>query len=166
MKILVILAAIVIGVPALAAAAFFMVGREKTWLLIAGDPDLGPYDFDVLKRRKTPNDALMCSPGLCDEKADGKLPVFDGPPETVMKKIEAKIGSSGDILQRVDDGSNPAYARYVTFTPLMRFPDTTDIQAVPLEGGKTGLRAYARAKLGKSDGGTNKARLKRWLAAK
>lgn len=166
MKILALILAIIFGIPALAAVAFLVVGREKTWTLIAGNPDLGRYDFDALKRRKTPNDALFCSPGLCDGKADRQLPLFDESPEAVMKKIEEKIASSGDIARRVDNGSDPAYARYVTFTPVMRFPDTNDIEAVRLPDGKTGLRAYARAQLGSSDGGTNKARLKRWLLSK
>jgi hypothetical protein len=166
MKISAIIIAIVIGVPALATAAFLAVGREKTWTLIAGDPDLGRYDFAALKRRNTPNDALMCSPGLCGDKADGVLPVFDDSPAAVMKTVDRRISASGDILRRVDDGSDPAYLRYVSYTPLMRFPDTTDIEAVQMAGGNTGLRAYARAQLGSGDGGTNKARLERWLAAK
>jgi hypothetical protein len=166
MKILAILLSVAIGLPALAAAAFLIVGRERTWTLIAGNPDLGPYDFEALRRRRTPNDALLCSPGLCGDKADGTLPVFDEPPAALMQQIEAKIRASNEIFQRVDDGSDPAYARYVTFTPLMRFPDTNDIEAVTLADGRTGLRAYARAQLGKSDGGTNRARLKRWLARK
>lgn len=163
MKTLVVIVAILIGLPVLAAAAFFTIGPERIWALVAGNPDLGRYDFNTLKRRKTPNDALLCSPGLCAGASDGPLPVFDDSPEDVMKKINEKIASSGDLVRRVDDRTDPSYARYVTLTPLMRFPDTNDIEAVGMADGKTGLRAYARAQLGKGDGGVNRARLKRWL---
>jgi hypothetical protein len=166
MKISGITALLFVALLALAGAAFLAIGRERTWALLAGSPDLGRYEFSTLKRRKTPNDALMCSPGLCKGASDGPLPVFDEPPEEVMKKINRKIAASGKLVRRVDDGSDPSYARYVTFTPWMRFPDTTDIQAIRMADGHTGLRAYARAQLGSSDGGVNEARLKRWLAAK
>lgn len=151
------------AVLALAGTAFLAIGPERTWELLAGSPDLGRYEFDTLQRRKTPNDALMCSPGLCDGASDGPLPVFDEPPDQVMKKINGRIAASGGLVRRVDDGSDPSYARYVTFTRWMRFPDTTDIQAIRMADGRTGLRAYARAQLGSSDRGVNKARLKRWL---
>ena len=67
-------------------------------------------------------------------------------------------GAAADI-RRVDDGSDPARARYVTRTPLMKFPDTNTFEAVTLENGRTGLVAYAAAQLGYSDGGNNRKRL-------
>ena len=81
-----------------------------------------------------------------------------------MDAILARIAAADPTAERVDDGTNPAYARFVARSRLMRFPDTVDIEAVVLDDGRTGLRAYGRAQLGRSDRGVNRARLKVWLA--
>ncbi|MDF2974968.1 MAG: hypothetical protein K0R61_5418, partial [Microvirga sp.] len=35
-------------------------GLERTWQGLFGSPDLGPVEFATLRRRTTPNDALIC----------------------------------------------------------------------------------------------------------
>lgn len=150
----------------IAAVAFVAFGRDRTWQAIAGDADLGPRELTTITRTSKPHDALLCSQGLCARTTtDGKLPVFDLSPAALIAALDSAARSVDPNLERVDDGSKPETARYVTRSPLMRFPDTTWLQAVPLGDGKTGLIAYAQAQLGYSDLGANKARLEKWTAA-
>tara|TARA_R110002020_G_scaffold16307_19_gene57712 strand:- start:3526 stop:4023 length:498 start_codon:yes stop_codon:yes gene_type:complete len=138
--------------------AFVLVGRERSWVMIAGSPDRGPRDFSANLRSSTPNDALACSPGLCDNPDFEIAPVDDAPPVAIAQLSERLLGND-PLARRIDDRSDPARARFVTYSPLMRFPDMIHLQASPLPDGRTGLMAYSAAQLGKSDLGKNRARL-------
>lgn len=149
---------------ALGVALLFFIayGRAESWALVFGNPDLGPFDRSAPMRAAHPNDALLCTPGLCDGVAvDIELPDYAGPPARLIAEIDEAMHASGEIYRRVDDTSDPAQSRYVTWTPLMRFPDTSSFEAVPLENGRVGLVAYGRAQIGYSDGGVNRRRLER-----
>lgn len=149
-----------------ATVGFLIYGRENTWQLIAGNPDQGPFELAAPVRSDRPNDALLCSPGLCEGVAvDGALPVYDMAPEALIAALRAAIEAQPDRKQRVDEGTDPAALRYVTWTDTMRFADTSQFLAVDLGDGRSGLVAYARAQLGRSDMGNNKARLERWTGA-
>ncbi|GAB4355563.1 MAG: hypothetical protein Kow0026_14800 [Oricola sp.] len=145
-----------------AVLAFVAYGRADVWALIFGNPDLGAFDRLAPVRAPRPNDALLCTRGLCNGvTVDAVLPDYPGPPERLIVRIDEVMRMSGEIWRRVDDTSDPARARYVTWTPLMRFPDTSSFEAVPLENGRVGLVAYGRAQIGYSDGGVNRRRLQR-----
>lgn len=152
--VLLVLLIVVIAIP----VAVMIIGRERTWTLATGPADLGRYDFAAERRRGTDNDALACTSGICTS-ADVVIP------ETTLDPAQA-IGAAGERLRqierfvdRVDDGSDPTYARFVVRTPLMRFPDTIDLLAGTSSSGGTWLKAYSRSKLGRSDLGANRRRL-------
>ena len=156
--VLALLVALVVAVGAFAA-----IGPESVWERVAGPADQGPADFASLRRRSVPNDALACSPGLCQAlMVDVPLPTYREPPEALLQRLDAVVGADPNVT-RVDDGQKPTYRRYVARTPVLRFPDTVDAEAVEGEAG-TGLRLYSRSLLGRGDFGTNKARLKSWTA--
>lgn len=151
---------------ALGVALLFFItyGRAESWALVFGNPDLGSFDRAAPRRASHPNDALLCTPVLCDGVAvDVELPDYAGPPERLIAGIDEAMRASGEIYRRVDDTSDPSQARYVTWTPLMRFPDTSSFEAVPLDNGRVGLVAYGRAQIGYSDRGVNRRRLERIL---
>lgn len=155
------IAFILVGVLALAAVFFVIYGRANTWEVLAGDPDLGPFDRANPVRSARPNDALLCTPNLCDGvRADADLPEYDATPGELIARIEERFRASGEIMERVDDSADPARLRIVTWTPGFRFPDTNNFEAVALAKGKTGLVAYARAQIGHSDRGKNLQRLR------
>lgn len=147
-----------------AVAIFFVYGPERVWALIAGPADLGSYDFAAARRSAKPNDALACTPGLCGTKPDFELTVQDETPEALIARIAIAIAYDFPQAVRVDDRKNPRHLRYITYSPLMRYPDTTTIEAASLPDGRTGLRAYAKAQLGSGDFGMNRKRLETWLA--
>ncbi len=163
MKLIARIALALIAIVTIMFAVFFAVGPQQVWLQLTGPADIGRYDFDKLARSKTSNDALACSPSLCGSDADIRLPTFEATPPELITRLDAAIRSEAGAAMRVDDRGNPAYARYVTHSPIMGYPDTTDIEAIDLGNGQTGLRAYARAKIGRKDFGANAERLRRWL---
>ncbi|WP_099864556.1 DUF1499 domain-containing protein [Pararhizobium haloflavum] len=140
-------------------AAFLLIGRERSWELLAGPADLGRYDFEAEARSATANDALACAPGLC-RTADIDVAPFEDAPSAVIETIIARLREMNPHLRRVDDGDDAGYARLVIHTPLMRYPDTVDIAATRLPDGRTGVRAYSRSKIGSGDMGANRKRLR------
>lgn len=148
-----------VAVFAIASLLFFVViGREKSWEMMAGSPDRGPYDFTTADRSPTANDALACTEGLC-ENPDFAIAAFDDAPEIVIERLTQRLLSSDELARRVDDRSNPAKARFVTHSPIMRFPDMIHLEARPMPDGRTGVMAYAQAQVGTNDLGKNRARL-------
>lgn len=151
-----------LGAAVVGTGAFFAIGPARIWDRLAGPADLGPVDFATLRRRTVPNDALACSRGACPAPAEIELPLFARPPGELLARLEEQVAREGDG-NRVDDGSDPLYRRYVLRTPVLRFPDTLDIRARPGPEG-TALLLYSRSALGRGDFGTNRARLERLLA--
>jgi uncharacterized protein (DUF1499 family) len=147
---------------AIAILAFVLIGRERSWEMIAGSPDRGHYDFAVGARSPSGNDALACSPGLC-ESADFDIAPFEDAPEIAIERLAQRLLASDPLAHRVDDGTDAAKARFVTYSPVMRFPDVIHLQAIRMSDGRTGVMAYARAQLGRKDFGKNRARLEALL---
>ena len=56
-------------------------------------------------------------------------------------------------------------ARFIQYTRLMRFPDTIDVQVLPVGDNQSTLAIYSRSLVGRNDFGVNRARVERWLAA-
>lgn len=143
--------------------AFVMIGREKSWELIAGSPDIGPRDYSTDGRRAAPNDALACSPGLC-ENTDFEIAPVDEAPAAAIATLVKRLMNIDPLARKVDDGQDPTRARFVTYSPTLRFPDVIHLEATTLPNGQTGLMAYAAAQLGSSDMGKNRARLENLFA--
>ncbi|MEO1702441.1 MAG: DUF1499 domain-containing protein [Pseudomonadota bacterium] len=156
-----------IALVAIAVGAIAIIGPSHVWRQIYGDPDLGPFSLATLTRSTKPHDGLLCTPGACPAglEPDGELPVYDEAPAELLAKlakhIEAQEGTRQSVNSDVDSGS----IRYVTWSAMMKFPDTIQFWAVTLPDGKTGLVGYARAQVGHSDFGANLQRLKDWTGA-
>lgn len=137
-------------------------GLERTWQSLFGSPDLGSVDFATLKRRSTPNDALICPRDICREASpDSEPPVFPVPGGRLRSLVsEAALAEPGTTL--LDRG--PEQDRYLVRTRLMRFPDTVVVQV--FEWGQDGstLALYSRSQMGRSDFGVNRRRIERWVA--
>jgi uncharacterized protein (DUF1499 family) len=142
-------------------AAFFIVGPERIWALF-GPADLGPVNFEVLKRRTSPNDSLACPQNICTAKSDVLPPVFAvSAPE--LQKAFAKVIASEPSVEQVTSDDGGFTQRYVQRTKIMRFPDTIVVRFIDLGDGRSTIALYSRSQLGESDFGVNRARIERWL---
>jgi uncharacterized protein (DUF1499 family) len=137
-------------------------GLERTWQSLFGSPDLGPVDFATLKRRATPNDALICPREVCPQaRPDSESPVFPFSGARLRSLVtEAALSEPGTTL--VEKG--PEQDRYLVRTRLMRFPDTVVVQVFDRGQEGSTLALYSRSQIGRSDFGVNRRRIERWIA--
>lgn len=156
--ILIVVAALVV----IAAGAVWLVGFERLWVIVAGQPDLGPVTFESLARRSTPNDALACPPDVCDAKADIVPPIFAIPARNLRVALGRVVASEPNVSLTDADDLGPT-ERYVQRSAYLRFPDTIVVRYFDRPEGRSTLALYSRAQLGFGDMGVNRARIERWL---
>ena len=129
--------------------------------------DLGSVDFATFQRRSVPNDALICPESLCQHaKPDLIGPVFPLPAAELMDKLRIVVDSEPRSIQLEQPADAPkTQARFVEYSALFYFPDVIDAVAVPAGAKASALAIYSRSVVGAGDGGVNRARLERWVAA-
>lgn len=140
-------------------------GIDDAWGLVFGPPDLGPVDFATLKRRASPNDALVCRREECPSAAtDREAPVYPVSGER-LRAIVREVALAQPGVEPVFSERWADQDRYVARTRIMRFPDTIDAAIYDLGNGRSTLALYSRSQIGYSDMGTNRRRLDTWLSA-
>lgn len=133
---------------------------ERLWSFF-GTPDLGPVDFDVLERRTTPNDALVCPQGFCKAKSDLTAPEFKVS-VTALRAAMAKVIATEPRTILVERNDAALTERYIQRSAALKFPDTIVVRYIENPDG-TSFAMYSRSQLGHSDLGANLSRLQRWL---
>jgi uncharacterized protein (DUF1499 family) len=128
--------------------------------------DMGPVDFATLRRRSTPNDALVCPPGHCPfAKPDHEAKIYDATPAELSARLTRVALSEPDTSALSSDPRHIRLLRFVQYSRVMRFPDTIDVEVLPSGQGRSTLAIYSRSLVGYGDFGVNRARIERWLAA-
>lgn len=137
-------------------------GVERTWQGLFGSSDLGPVEFATLKRRSTPNDALICPSAVCPQaRPDAEPPVFPISGDRLRSLVsDVALAEPGTTL--IDRGEEQD--RYLVRTRLMRFPDTVVVQVFDRGQDSSTLALYSRSQIGRSDFGVNRRRIERWVA--
>lgn len=135
---------------------------DAIWRLY-GPPDLGPVDFATLRREGVANDALACPDGFCPgAEADFAPPVFPVPAGRLRALLaEAALAMPGTVKVASDGGQD----RYVVRTRVLRFPDTVVAQVIALDERRSSLALYGRSRVGRTDFGVNRRRLRGWVDA-
>lgn len=141
---------------------FFSYGREKSWERLAGPPEHGDIDLMTVGRSRTANDAMAATEGLRSD-VDIVLPAYQDSPPVLLESLAARIETADPLAYRVVSGSNPEQLRYITYSPIMRFPDLVTVQTVARDDGMTGLIIYVQAQLGRNDFGANLRRVESYL---
>lgn len=152
----------IIGMLSLVIVAFFLVGPDRVWQMTTGPADMGAMTLETLTRTGKPNDALIGPADALPMAPDVESPVFAVPAEELFQQIIARIEATGTVTW-VEQNDGALYARALTFSPLMRFPDTNHIWVAPVDETHATLVLYAAAKLGQSDLGKNRERLDGWI---
>jgi uncharacterized protein (DUF1499 family) len=135
-------------------------GLDRVWQSVFGPPDLGPVDFAALKRRSSPNDALICPRAFCPDTPDSEPPVFALSGARLRSLVsEAALADPGVTLVQ----SGPRQDRYLARTRLMRYPDTIVAEVIEQGPNLSTLALYSRSQIGRSDFGVNRRRIERWV---
>lgn len=130
-------------------AAVFRVGAPEA------------VDFEHLRLRDTPNQFLMCPPGLCDAVPHAESPVFEVPVEDLRDRWRSVVGAQPRVALLREDG---AQSDYVERSKRFRFPDIVTVRFVSLAPSKSTLAIFSRSLYGKSDLGVNRKRIEAWMA--
>lgn len=139
-------------------------GRDNSWKLAFGDPDLGHVDFATLRKGPNPNEWLVAPPERLEAAPDAVAPVFAMAAPDLFARL-LTIAEAEPRTTRVGLYPQQLEARFVQRTEWMRFPDTIVVKVYELEPGRAAVALYSRSQIGRSDFGVNRARIERWLAA-
>lgn len=126
-------------------------------------------DFRTLARPATPNTYLVAPPGLCEQavpdEASPVLPVSArGGYARLMDRL--KTGGGWQLKEASPEGLHIAF---IAVTPLLRFRDDVDVRFIPPgpEAGDgeigAGVAIYSRSRVGYSDLGKNRQRVRQLL---
>ncbi|MEZ5363421.1 MAG: DUF1499 domain-containing protein [Bryobacterales bacterium] len=154
---------LIVALAAFAVVYAGLKGRKPLLALVYGPVVRKPVDFETLELAKSPNQYLVCPPGLChNAKPNAESPVFDMTPEDLRARWMARIGKLPRVEQIGADAERLQYD-YETLTPFFNFPDTVTVRFLPAGEGKSTLAIYSRSHYGYSDLGVNEKRVKDWL---
>jgi len=128
--------------------------------------DIGPANWATLTRHDTPNDALVCPAGRCPSaESDWEPKIYAMVPAELLARLKTIALAEPDTRQLPCESNCDRTARFIQHTRLMRYPDTIDLEVLPIGSDQSTLAIYSRSLIGRSDLGVNRARVKRWLAA-
>lgn len=134
---------------------------EQLW----GNPDMGYVEIKSLSPIKKPNTALACPINYCKERsADISTGTYAKTVEKLREEIIDYFSKDKDA-KIVGDHKDRLSMRFVTYSPVMRFPDTIQVQLITIDKNTSTLAIFARAKIGRNDFGANKTRIENILAA-
>lgn len=154
--------ALILVALAIATAVFFL-GREGFWATMIGPADQGPIIFRSFKRSNLPNNALICPENYCENAIPEVVaPQFNVSAEKLREELRACL--AGEIgLERVHTNDPTMNERYIQRSQTFRFPDTIQVEYIPLEPDRSSIALFSSAQIGFSDRKVNLRRLKRWL---
>lgn len=123
-------------------------------------------DFETLKRPRSPNTFLLAPDGLCNNTApDQVAPIFTMQPSDLSRKLRGVVDSeeSWKDLSVSQDGLK---MRFVAVSPLLRFRDDVSVEILPAasDPGQSTLAIYSASRIGHSDLGANRKRVRGLLS--
>lgn len=146
----------VAGLFVLIALLYIVVGFERVWSAMAGEPSSEIIQIATIKKTTKPNQYLVCLNDFCDEASDRVSPVFDVSVDR-LKAIMADIERNDANFSKVNSGDGDRRQKYIMRSPFWRFPNLISIEYIPLENNQSTIAIYAQAQLGQSDLGANQA---------
>ncbi len=118
-------------------------------------------DFEQLKRRKSPNDYLVCPAGYCrNAKSDRRSPVLPISVAHLRTRLVTLLSKEPRTRILFDGGAHVVIEQR---SAIFRFPDLIDIKMIELAACESTLAIYSRSKYGYYDFGANKYRIDTWL---
>ncbi|MEW7006338.1 DUF1499 domain-containing protein [Lentilitoribacter sp. EG35] len=137
---------------------YIFVGLERVWEFTSGNPDLGAINIETLEKAPEPNQYLLCPEDYCAETPDTIASTYDIPASELFAEILLLL-EANPKSELLSSDERELTLRFLTRSPALRFPDTTNIEVIEISNTQSTLAIYAQAKMGVSDLGANKKRI-------
>jgi len=119
-------------------------------------------DFKSLKLTGKPNQFLVLPQDYQSMATPHSTsPIFSAPTDQVREALLQVINAA----PRTEIIENNAQIKVVQRSKLMRFPDTINIEIIPVDENNSTLATLSSSKYGHSDLGVNRKRVEGWLNA-
>lgn len=119
-------------------------------------------NFRTLPASRRPNRWLICPPGFANREPDEVPPVYGVEADQLREQWSKLIRSQPRI--RIDR-DEPDGMDLVQRTAILRFADDIGVAYVPLGPGRSSIALFSRSRIGYSDLGVNRRRLRGWIGA-
>lgn len=149
----------------LAGALFLLPGSGQFLEDIFGREEVPVVDFSTLTIPSgSPDYYLACPPDLClSHTPDQILQIYDIPAQQLRRILLSFIDTQPTIsFWRMDPAINQI--DFLENDPTMRMPDVITVQTFDLGEGKSMIAIYSRSLHGFANEGSNRKRVRRWLA--
>ncbi|MEK0082916.1 DUF1499 domain-containing protein [Benzoatithermus flavus] len=123
----------------------------------------GIPDPITVARTGRPNDWLICRSGTCKAEPSEAAQIYPVPADALWAAWRTVLAEQPDVTVIAADASR-RLIMVQDRTPVFRFVDTITIRVLPLEQGASTFAAYSRSEIGHADAGTNRHRLRAWVA--
>jgi uncharacterized protein (DUF1499 family) len=107
------------------------------------------------------NAFLACPPGFC-AATGAASPEFAISRERLEAAFDDMLANEINIVPVAYEAERHCLV-VIQHTPLLQFPDIVTIEFIALAADRSTLALYSRARYGRSDFGTNRRRVLRWL---
>ncbi len=138
----------------------------RTYMGRADEDRLYPGEAVAISELRSPlrgNAALACPAGYCAATEAIESPVFAVRWEQLLERWGDVIAKEPRVVA-VDSDLEQRRFSVIQHSALFRFPDIVTVEFVALEGGRSSLAVYSRARYGRGDLGVNRKRVLRWLS--
>jgi len=119
--------------------------------------------FKSLKRPPKPNTCLVAPDNHClADEPDFAPPVMVMTARGLFSRMSEVIASERR-WGNIEADPETLRIKFVATTGLMRFKDDVDIEVIPVDEGKATFAIYSRSRVGYSDLGANRKRVKDFI---
>jgi uncharacterized protein (DUF1499 family) len=106
---------------------------------------------------------LACPPGYCRAGEAIAGPIFGMSWADLREAWRRMVAAEPRLIQVAEDVRHRR-AVYVVHTAVLGFPDIVTVEFVVLGDDRSSIALYSRSRYGRSDFGTNRRRVERWLS--
>lgn len=138
-------------------------GKKQALALVFGPVERAQVEFETLELKPSPNQFLVCPPGLCRQaQAHLEPPSFDLTVEQLCDRWREMVSRQPRVSELSADPVREQY-EYEQLSALVGYPDTITVRFLPAGEGRSTLAIYSRSHYGRSDLGVNEKRIRAWL---
>jgi uncharacterized protein (DUF1499 family) len=106
---------------------------------------------------------IACPPGYCVAGEAAASPIFAVSWTHLREAWRRMIAAEPRVVEVADDEQHRRSA-YIAHTAVLGFPDIVTAEFVALGEDRSSIALYSRSRYGRSDFGTNRRRVERWLS--